>query len=74
MIDQEDMRRFRRSIDWQAQSDRLTNPTLVYPEYYTSGNFHGIEGGYLTIDAAVTYDPITKTSREYESPVFLKRG
>ncbi len=60
LIDQEAMRRFRSSIDWEAQSDRLTNPTLVYPEYYTSGNFHGIEGGYLTIGAAVTYDAITQ--------------
>ena len=60
LIDQEAMKRFYGSIDWQAQSDRLANPTLIHPEYYTSGNFHGIEGGYLTIGAAVSYDPITQ--------------
>ncbi len=60
LIDQEAMRKFRRSIDWEVESDRLTNPTLVYPEYYKSQNFYGIEGGYLTIDVAVTYDPITQ--------------
>ncbi|NEQ38237.1 MAG: class I SAM-dependent methyltransferase [Okeania sp. SIO3I5] len=60
LIDQEAMKQFHDSIDWEAQSDRLTNPNLVYPKYYTSGNFHGIEGGYLTIGAAVTYDPITQ--------------
>ncbi len=32
----------------------------MYPEYYSSQNFHGIKGGYLTPDAAVTYDPITQ--------------
>ena len=60
LIDREAMERFSRSIDWEAQSDRLTNPTLIYPEYYSSQNFHGIKGGYLTITAAVTYDPITQ--------------
>ncbi|MEB3342574.1 class I SAM-dependent methyltransferase [Okeania sp.] len=60
LIDQDAIKHFRYSIDWEAESDRLTNPTLIYPEYYTSSNFHGIEGGYLTIDAAVTYDPITQ--------------
>ncbi|MGB3514524.1 MAG: class I SAM-dependent methyltransferase [Microcoleaceae cyanobacterium] len=60
LIDREAMETFSRSIDWETQSDRLTNPNLVYPEYYTSQNFHGIEGGYMTVSAAVTYDPITQ--------------
>lgn len=28
--------------------------------YYKNSNFHGIRNGYLTVDAAVTYDPITQ--------------
>ncbi|MGK7902385.1 MAG: class I SAM-dependent methyltransferase [Hormoscilla sp.] len=54
------MQEFRNSIDWERECVRLTNPTLTYPEYYTSQNFHGIKGGYLTVDAAVTYDPVTQ--------------
>jgi ubiquinone/menaquinone biosynthesis C-methylase UbiE len=40
--------------------DRLASPGLVYPEYYRSGSFHGVEGGYLSPGAAVSYDPITR--------------
>ncbi len=60
LIDKEAIEDFSHSIDWEAHSDRLTNPNLVYPKYYSSQNFHGNEGGYLTITAAVTYDPITQ--------------
>ncbi|MBW4692295.1 MAG: class I SAM-dependent methyltransferase [Lyngbya sp. HA4199-MV5] len=60
LIDQDGLRRFYESIDWQAASDRLSDPTLVYPAYYSSQNFHGIEGGYLNVSAAVSYDPITQ--------------
>lgn len=60
LIDQEGLRRFYESIDWQTASDRLSNPGLSYPAYYTSQNFHGIEGGYLNVSAAVSYDPITQ--------------
>lgn len=60
VIDQEALQRFSESIDWEAATDRLTNPRLTYPTYYTSQNFHGIQGGYLNRSAAVTYDPITQ--------------
>lgn len=60
LIDQEGLRRFYESIDWQDASDRLTDPELTYPEYYSRQNFHGIEGGYLTKGAAVSYDPVTQ--------------
>lgn len=59
LIDQDEIHRFLDSIDWTTECDRLRNPNLVYPAYY-SQNFHGIEGGYLTKGAAVTYDPITQ--------------
>ncbi|HEY9907746.1 MAG TPA: hypothetical protein V6D18_09050, partial [Thermosynechococcaceae cyanobacterium] len=42
-IDEAALRRFYESIDWQAESDRLSDPTLTYPAYYTSQNFHGID-------------------------------
>ncbi len=60
LIDETEIRRFYESIDWQHERDRLEDPNLVYPQYYKSQNFHGIEGGYLTIGAATSYDPITQ--------------
>lgn len=59
-IDQEALQRFYESIDWQVASDRFRRPDLIYPTYYSSQNFHGIEAGYLNISAAVSYDPITQ--------------
>ncbi len=59
LIDREALRRYRQSRDWQADSERLSQPGLVYPAYYAQ-NFHGIQGGYLSIDAAITYDPVTQ--------------
>ena len=60
LVDQEAMKTFKQSIDWDKESDRLTNPGLTYPDYYRSQNFHGIKGGYLNSDAPVSYDPITQ--------------
>jgi len=59
-IDREGLEQFYRSIDWETASDRFRNPTLVYPTYYSSQNFHGIDKGYLNPRAAVSYDPITQ--------------
>ena len=60
LLDEKAMQEFANRIDWEKASDRLTNPALIYPNYYKQQNFHGIEGGYLTKSAAVTYDPITQ--------------
>jgi ubiquinone/menaquinone biosynthesis C-methylase UbiE len=60
LLDREAMKRQFERIDWQMEGDRLASPGLVYPEYYRSGNFHGVEGGYLSPGAAVSYDPITR--------------
>lgn len=60
LIDEEKLRQFYESTDWQAESDRFRRSDLVYPHYYSSQNFHGIEGGYLNGGAATTYDPITQ--------------
>lgn len=60
LIDEEEMARVHRSIDWPTAVVPLSDPDLVYPEYYTSVAFHGIEKGYLSADAAATYDPITR--------------
>jgi ubiquinone/menaquinone biosynthesis C-methylase UbiE len=59
-IDEEKLRQLRDSIDWEKESDRWYQSNLTYPEYYRSQNFHGVRGGYLNVDAAVTYDPITQ--------------
>jgi ubiquinone/menaquinone biosynthesis C-methylase UbiE len=59
-IDEEELKRYARSIDWEKQSDRFRREEVTIPAYYSSHNFHGIEGGYLNPDAAVSYDPITQ--------------
>ena len=60
LIDGDELRRFSESIDWEKESDRFSRSDLIYPEYYSEQNFHGIEGGYLNKSAPVTYDPITQ--------------
>ncbi|WP_010474473.1 class I SAM-dependent methyltransferase [Acaryochloris sp. CCMEE 5410] len=47
------------TYDWEAGCHALSNPDLAYPQYYRIPNFHGIEGGYLCKEAAVTYDAVT---------------
>ena len=59
-IDEEALGRLYQGIDWETAADRYRQPDLVYPEYYSSQNFHGIKGGYLNPSAAVSYDPITQ--------------
>lgn len=59
-IDEEGLRRYARSIDWQKESDRIRRSDVTIPSYYSSENFHGIEGGYFNFGAAVSYDPITR--------------
>jgi ubiquinone/menaquinone biosynthesis C-methylase UbiE len=58
LIDEEALGQLYEGIDWETAADRYRQPDLVYPEYYSSQNFHGIKGGYLNPSAAVTYDPI----------------
>jgi ubiquinone/menaquinone biosynthesis C-methylase UbiE len=60
LIDEEKIVQISRSIEWEKESDRICQPNLTYPEYYSSQNFHGIEGGYLNSGAAVSYDPVTQ--------------
>lgn len=59
-INEEELRRYANSIDWDKEGDRFRRPDVIIPAYYSKQNFHGIEGGYLNSDAAVTYDPITQ--------------
>lgn len=59
-IDEEALRRLYEGINWETAADRYRQADVVYPEYYSSQNFHGIKGGYLNPSAAVTYDPITQ--------------
>lgn len=60
MVDRSALQEFSRSIDWERECDRIKADNLIYPPYYLTQNFHGIEGGYLTSGAAVTYDPVTQ--------------
>ena len=59
-INEEELRRFYESIDWPKEADRIRRSDVTIPSYYSSENFHGIEGGYLNPGAAVSYDPITQ--------------
>lgn len=47
------------NLDWQQQSERFQQLAVNYPPYYSTQNFHGIEGGYLNPIAAVTYDVVS---------------
>ncbi|MGF1458498.1 MAG: class I SAM-dependent methyltransferase [Leptolyngbyaceae cyanobacterium] len=60
LIDREALLKLRNSIDWDTATAVIANPQVGYPDYYRSNNFHGINNGYLNIDAAITYDPITQ--------------
>ncbi|XPM53173.2 MAG: class I SAM-dependent methyltransferase [Leptolyngbya sp. IPPAS B-1204] len=59
LIDREALLRYRNSKDWERESERFRQPNFAYPTYYNQ-NFHGVKNGYLSPDAAVTYDPITQ--------------
>ncbi len=60
LIDEDSLRRYAESVDWEKESDRLQRADVVIPAYYSNQNFHGIQGGYLNSNAAVSYDPITQ--------------
>lgn len=60
LIDEQSLRRYAESVDWEKESANFRRDDVIIPSYYTSQNFHGIEGGYLNKSAAVSYDPITQ--------------
>lgn len=59
-IDEQGLRRYAESVDWEKEGDRYRRADVTIPTYYSSQNFHGIERGYLNPGAAVSYDPITQ--------------
>lgn len=59
-IDEKALLQSYESIDWQNRITRLQQPDFEYPDYYQGQNFHGVKGGYLTPQAAMSYDPITQ--------------
>ncbi|MEL7243099.1 MAG: methyltransferase domain-containing protein [Cyanobacteria bacterium J06643_5] len=60
LINEEELKRYSQSVDWEAESNRFRRDDIVIPEYYSSQNFHGVEKGYLNPSAAVTYDAVTQ--------------
>lgn len=60
LIDRDALVRLRDTVDWETGVAEFTNPQVVYPNYYKTSNFHGVKNGYLNVDAALTYDPITQ--------------
>lgn len=59
LLDRDALLRYRDSKDWEKECDRFRQPGFAYPAYYQH-NFHGVKQGYLSVDAAITYDPITQ--------------
>ncbi len=48
------------TLDWEQAINPFCATDFIYPEYYSSKNFHGIPDGYLTPIAPVTYDAVTR--------------
>ncbi len=59
-MDEEGLRRYAESVDWEKESDRFRRADVTIPTYYSSQNFHGVKGGYFNSGAAVTYDAVTQ--------------
>jgi SAM-dependent methyltransferase len=55
---EEEIRRPFREVEWARDINKYQKPGFEYPEYYRK-DFHGVPGGYLQADAAITYDPVT---------------
>jgi ubiquinone/menaquinone biosynthesis C-methylase UbiE len=58
LIDRAALQAFYESKDWDIEVNQWTNPQVDYPDYYQQP-FHSIENGYLSVEAAVSYDAIT---------------
>jgi ubiquinone/menaquinone biosynthesis C-methylase UbiE len=64
---------FYHNLNWEEASKTFTNSAINYPLYYTQVQFHGIEKGYLTPVAAITYDLVTKLAT-FPSERKLRQG
>lgn len=53
LIDEDGLRCYADSIDWEKECDRFRRDDIIIPSYYSNQNFHGIAGGYLNYGAAV---------------------
>ncbi|MGB3639598.1 MAG: methyltransferase type 11, partial [Rivularia sp. (in: cyanobacteria)] len=60
LINEEELRRYSESVNWQEESDRFRRDDVMIPAYYSSQNFHGVDKGYLNPGAAVSYDAVTQ--------------
>ncbi len=60
VLDQPELRSRYTQTNWAAVRDRIETPSFSYPTYYLNQAYHGIDQGYLSPQAAVTYDPITQ--------------
>jgi ubiquinone/menaquinone biosynthesis C-methylase UbiE len=60
LINEEELRRYSQSVDWEEESMRFRRDDVVIPAYYSSQNFHGVDKGYLNPGAAVSYDAVTQ--------------
>ena len=58
LVDREALLAYRQRIDWQGGCNRFRRPDLVTPDYYKTQHVQTIKGGYLNVDAVVSYDPM----------------
>lgn len=60
IFNEEELKRPYQGLDWEEGTEAVRREELVYPGYYLKANYHGIRGGYMSADAAISYDPITQ--------------
>ncbi|AFY31815.1 class I SAM-dependent methyltransferase [Calothrix sp. PCC 7507] len=60
LIDEEGLKRYALSVDWEKEGDRFHRLDVEIPAYYSNYKFRGIEGGYLNPQAVVNYDSVTQ--------------
>ena len=57
---EQDPLQWRKNRDWQQETHRFDRPNFSYPDYYENQNFHSIQDGYLSVEAALSYDFISQ--------------
>lgn len=59
LMNEAELEQIHGQIDWQQETSHITDPQIIYPEYYGQQNFLGMAGGYLDSWTAVAYDRLT---------------
>ncbi|WP_013321950.1 class I SAM-dependent methyltransferase [Gloeothece verrucosa] len=60
LVNEQELQHLRNAIHWEQEIECLSKPEIVYPPYYNNQNLQGIAEGYLTVEAAITYDAVVR--------------